>query len=128
MSVLHETSIGSAQKTIGYGLSILASLMIFIPGFLKFTPNAWAVEPLEKLGLSDYTLIVGIIEIFIVILYWIPRFSNIGFFLICSYVGGVIVGELLMPEIPIPGMTIGLFTFLGTLLRKPSLTGISSKK
>lgn len=128
MPTLHEPGIGKVQKIIGYLLSILASLMILISGLLKFTPNAWAIEPLEKLGLTEYALAVGVIEVLCVALYWIPQTSNIGFFLMCAYVGGIIVGELLMPEVPIPGIAIGILIFLGTLLRKPSLAGLTAGK
>lgn len=124
MSTLHEPGIGKVQRTIGYLLSVLASLMVFISGLLKFTHNAWAMEPLEKLGLSEHAITVGMVELLCVLLYWIPKTSNIGFFIFCSYVGGIIVGELLMGEAPVPGIVIGLMVYLGTLLRKPSLTDL----
>ena len=100
--------------------------MVFVSGLLKFTQNTWAMEPLEKLGLSEHAILVGVIEILCALLYWIPKTSNIGFFLLCSYVGGIIVGELLMGEVPIPGLAIGVMIYLGTLLRKPSLAGLST--
>jgi hypothetical protein len=126
MSTLHEAGIGKTRKTAGYLLSILSSFMVLVSGLLKFTPNAWAMEPLEKLGLEEHALTVGLIEVVCVVLYWIPKTSNIGFFLLCAYVGGIIVGELLMPEVPLPGLTIGVMVVLGTLLRKPSLSGLRS--
>lgn len=99
--------------------------MVLVSGLLKFAQNRWAMEPLEKLGLSEHAILVGVIEIGCVLLYWIPKTSNIGFFLLCSYVGGIIVGELLMDEVPVPGLAIGLMVYLGTLLRKPSLSGFN---
>ena len=126
MSTLHDPGISKAQRTSGYLLSVLASFMVFVSGLLKFTQNTWAMEPLEKLGLSEHAILVGVIEILCALLYWIPKTSNIGFFLLCSYVGGIIVGELLMGEVPIPGLAIGVMIYLGTLLRKPSLAGLST--
>lgn len=66
---------------------------------------------------------IGLIEIVCVVLYWIPRTSNVGFFLFCSYAGGIIVGELILGDVPLPGLAIGGMIYLGTLLRKPSLLG-----
>lgn len=126
MSSLHEPGIGKSQRMIGYVLSILASLGVLVSGLLKFTPNAWAVEPLEKLGLLEYAVLIGVMEVLVVVLYWLPKTSNIGFFLFCSYVGGILVGELLMGEVPLPGITIGLLVYLGTLLRKPTLSGLGT--
>jgi|AntRauTorckE5430_2_1112549.scaffolds.fasta_scaffold21101_1 hypothetical protein len=126
MSTFHERGIGKAQKSIGYLLSVLASIGVLVSGLLKFTQNTWAMEPLEKLELSEHAIVVGVVEVLCVLLYWIPKTSNIGFFLLCSYTGGIIVGELLMDEVPVPGMIIGVMVYLGTLLRKPSLSGLSA--
>lgn len=126
MPSAHEPHIPNVQKIAGYALSIMASLAVLVSGLLKFVQDPWAIEPLEKLGLSEYTLFVAIVEVLCVVLYWLPKSSNIGFFLLCSYVGGIIVGELLMGEAPVPGLAIGFMVYVGTLLRKPSLAGLSS--
>ncbi len=126
MSSFHEPGIPKAQKILGYLLSVLVSFMVLVSGLLKFVQNTWAMEPLEKLGLSEHVLPVAVIEVLCIVLYWIPKTSNMGFFLLCSYVGGIIVAELLMGEVPAPGLTIGFMVYLGTLLRKPSLAGLSA--
>ena len=64
---------------------------------------------------------IGLIEIFVVVLYWIPKTMNIGFFLFCSYAGGIVVGELIHGDVPLPGLVTGAMVYVGTLLRKPSL-------
>jgi hypothetical protein len=123
MSSLHESNIGKGQRMIGYFLSVLVSLGVLVSGVLKFTPNAWAVEPLEKLGLAEHAVPVGVVELLVVLLYWIPKTSNIGFFLFCVYVGGILMAEIMMGEVPVPALSIGVMVLLGTLLRKPSLVG-----
>jgi len=124
MFTLHEPGLGKIQRSTGYLMSLLASFVVLVSGLLKFVGNPWAMEPLEKLELAEHAVAVGAIELLCVLLYWIPRTSNIGFFLLCSYAGGIIVGEILMGEAPVPGVVIGLMLFLGTLLRKPSLSGL----
>ena len=124
MATLHETGISKPRKIIGYLLSILPSLMVFMSGVVKFTQNATILVTLEKLGVEEHAVLIGVVEILCVILYWIPRTSNIGFFLFCSYAGGIIVGELVIGEIPMPGMVIGVMIYIGTMLRKPSLSGL----
>ncbi|MFT5990930.1 MAG: hypothetical protein ACI9K9_002394 [Neolewinella sp.] len=52
-----------------------------------------------------------------------PKTCNIGFFLFCSYCGGIIVGELILGDVPLPGLATGAMVYIGTLLRKPSLLG-----
>lgn len=126
MASAHEPHIQKVQKITGYTLSLMASLAVLLSGLLKFVQDPWAIEPLEKLGLVEYTTAVGFVEVLCVVLYWLPKSSNIGFFLLCSYVGGIIVGELLMGEAPVPGLAIGFMVYVGTLLRKPSLAGLSN--
>ncbi len=126
MSVLHEIGISKSRRIVGYVLSILASLGIFGSGIIKFFPTEKILFILEQLNLSEYTIMIGLIEIFVVVIYWIPKTSNFGFFLFCSYIGAIIVGELVIGELPLPGLTTGAMIFIGTLLRKPSLLGWSS--
>lgn len=73
--------------------------------------------------MAEYAALIGVVEVACVVLYWIPKTSNLGFFLFCSYIGGIICGELLLGEAPLPGLTIGAMIYVGTLLRKPSLLG-----
>lgn len=92
-------------------------------GFTKFFPNTEIHALLEKLGMAEHAVMIGLIEIIVVLLYLIPKTSNIGFFLFCSYIGGIIVGELILGDVPLPGLTIGAMIYVGTLLLRPSLLG-----
>ena len=123
MSTLHEATISKRQRVMGYTLSIIPSVIVFLSGVIKFKPNATMLNPLEKLGVAEHAVLIGLVEILCVVVYWIPRTSNLGFFLFCAYSGGIIVGELIMGEPPIPGLAIGTMVLAGTLLRKPSLAG-----
>ena len=88
---------------------------------MKFFPNAEIHALLEQLGVAEHAVAIGLIEIFVVVLYWIPKTMNIGFFLFCSYAGGIVVGELIHGDVPLPGLVTGAMVYVGTLLRKPSL-------
>ena len=125
MFTLHETSISKPQRIIGYLLSLVPSLIVFLSGVVKFTPNAPILDMLERLGVAEHAVLIGVVEILCVILYWIPRTSNFGFFLFCTYSGGIIVGEMIVGDLPIPGIAIAVMIYTGTLLRKPSLSGWS---
>ena len=123
MSALHENGTSKSQWLIGYALSILASLGILGSGIIKFFPNESILLILEQLNMSEYALIIGLVEIGVVILYWIPKTSNIGFFLFCVYIGAILAGEIVLGEFPLPALATGVMIFVGTLLRKPSLLG-----
>lgn len=123
MSELHEAGISKTQRIAGYILSLLPSLAVLGSGFIKFFPDTEIHLLLEQLGMAQHAILIGLIEIGCVLLYWIPKTSNIGFFLFCSYIGAIIVGELVVGDFPLPGLTIGAMIYIGTILRKPSLLG-----
>lgn len=123
MSYLHEASISQPRKIAGYALSILASVIVFLSGIMKFTQHPSTMELLDRLGVVEQAILIGVVEVLVVVIYWIPRASNLGFFLFCAYCGGIVVGELLLGDVPLPGLAIGAMVLAGTLLRKPSLVG-----
>lgn len=119
----HENGISKSRRIIGYVLSYLPALGVMGSGFTKFFPDNEIHVLLEQLGMAEHAVLIGLIEIAVVLLYLIPKTSNIGFFLFCSYIGAILVGELVIGDVPIPALTIGVMIYVGTLLRKPSLLG-----
>lgn len=123
MVALHENGLGRYQRWLGYILTLLPSLGVLASGVTKFFPAGDIHLLLQQLGLEDHAIVIGLVEIAVVVIYWIPRTCNIGFFLFCSYIGGILVGELILGDVPLPALTIGAMIYVGTLLRKPSLLG-----
>ena len=122
---LHENQIGKIRKIIGYILSILPSLMIVFSGSNKVLGAEWMVEAMKRIPhIGEMTPLIGMLEISCVLIYWIPKTSNIGFFLLCSYTGGIICAEIVAAHTPLPGILLAIFIYIGTLLRKPSLSGL----
>lgn len=109
---------------IGWILSGLACAVIVFSGINKLAGSNEMIESLDKINLGKYVRAIGLIEILCVIVYLVPRTSNIGFFLLCSYVGGIIVAEWGMGYPPGLGIIVAIFIYCGTLLRKPELTGL----
>lgn len=124
MTSLHETQISKARKIAGYTISILASFMLFMSGIMKIIGNEEMQINMAKItNFGDKLMVIGILEIVILILYWIPRTMNIGFFLLASFGGGIIVAEIVTGEMPIAGILVTTLFYVGTILRKPALSG-----
>ena len=122
---LHELEISKTRKITGYVLSILPSLMIVFSGMNKILGSEWMVQAMNTIpNIGEMTPFIGALEISCVILFWIPKTSNIGFFLLCSYTGGIIVAEIVASHTPMPGIVLAIFIYLGTMLRKPYLSGL----
>jgi hypothetical protein len=126
VNTLHETQISKTRRIIGYALSIIPSLMILMAGIMKVIGNEGMLENMNKINnWGDKMLLIGLIELGALALYWIPKTMNIGFFLLASFGGGIIVAEVVGGDIPIPGIMVSSLLYAGTFLRKPSLSGLS---
>lgn len=124
---LHESPISKTRKIIGYILSILPSMLIVFSGVNKIIGSQMMVDSMTQINLLNVMAFIGALEIFCVILYWIPKTSNIGFFLLCSYVGGIIAAESIMgggTTLPLLGIIVAVLLYVGTMLRKPTLSGL----
>ncbi len=123
---LHESQISKTRKITGYILSILPSLMIVFSGSNKIIGSEWMVEAMNGIPhIGEMTPFIGMLEITCVLIFWIPKTSNIGFFLLSSYTGGIIVAEIVANHSPMPGIVLAIFIYVGTMLRKPSISGLN---
>jgi len=127
MSSLHETQIGKTRKIAGYVISILGSFMILMAGFQKIIGSEEMINNMSGIpNFADKLVFIGALELVLLLIYWIPKTSNLGFFLLCSFCGGAIIAEMVLGKFPMGGIMISTLFYLGTVLRKPSLLGIGS--
>lgn len=125
MTALHEAQISKTRKIIGYILSILPSLMIVFSGSNKILGAEWMVQAMNTIPhIGELTPYIGMLEITCVLIYWFPKAGNLGFLLLCSYTGGIIVAEIVANHTPLPGILLATFIYIGTILRKPSISGM----
>jgi hypothetical protein len=122
MNTLHESQISKTRKITGYILSIIPSLMLLGAGISKVMKSEEMVKNFSSIpNFGDKVQLVGLIILVALSLYWIPKTSKIGFLLLCSFGGGVIVAEIVSGHAPIPGLMLTTLLYVGTILRRPSL-------
>mgnify|MGYP000365590244 CR=1 FL=1 len=114
--------ISKTRKIIGWALSAIPLSALVFASFGKLTGNPELVESLAKININAQLL--GAVLLACIILYAIPKTTNIGFFLLCSYLGGVIVAELGRGDMPTVGIGLAVLLYVGTMLRKPELSGL----
>ncbi|MEM6643234.1 MAG: DoxX family protein [Bacteroidota bacterium] len=125
MSNLHEPGINKVRKIAGYVISILLSLLFLFSAFSKLSGSEEVKANMDAIpNMGSLLTIIGVVELLSLILYWIPKTANLGFFLLCSYCGGIIVAEIVTGGPPVPGIPVAILLFVGTFLRKPSLSGL----
>lgn len=113
--------VSKTRRIAGWVLSAPPILALLGGSFNKLRGSE---ELAAKLPYISSLPLLAAVSLTCVILYLLPKTSNIGFFLLCSYFGGVIVGELAMGEFPLIGILMSVLLYVGTMLRKPSLSGL----
>lgn len=101
-------------------LMIIPSLMLTMSGIMKLAGSQQVVDGLTKGGLGNYIILFGLIELVSVAMLWIPKTRNIGFFLICSYLGGALSIELAGGQPPMAAIFLALL-WASVFLRDRSL-------
>jgi DoxX-like protein len=107
---------------VGWGLSILASLLFLFSAFIKFKGGPDMDQAMTHLGLpASMVLPLGILELTCVVIYLIPPTSVLGAILLAGYIGGTIVTCWRVGDPFIINIGLGLVVWLGIYLREPRL-------
>ena len=124
MAYLHSPKISKRRRIVGYVISLMASSIIAFSAMVKLFGKELMIESMVALNMESVTTYLGVAEVLCLVLYWTPKTSNIGFFLLCTFMGGVIASEMVMGYTPYAGGMITLLLVVGTFLRKPELSGL----
>jgi hypothetical protein len=107
---------------VGWGLSILASLLFLFSAFIKFKGGPDMDQAMAHLGLpASMVLPLGILELTCDVIYQIPATSVLGAILLAGYIGGTIVTCWRSGDPFILNIVLGLVIWLGIYLREPRL-------
>jgi len=112
------------RNIVGWILAGIPVLILTFSAFGKIMQDEELVENLNRLNIHNNIPVLGILLLFCIGLYLYPKTSNIGFFLLCSYLGGVIVGEVALGENPLLGIGLTALFYIGTIIRRPDISGI----
>jgi hypothetical protein len=122
MALFHEEEIPKWQKITGYVFSIIFSIQILMAGIMKIIGNPDMTANMAKLGsIGENIFLIGLGELFLLLLYWLPQSRKLGFYLLCSFVGGIIATELIGGRPIFIGISTATLLYAGTIMRFPSL-------
>lgn len=83
-----------AKKIATIVLTALASALPVLSGVMKLSQNPEIVETLSKVGVGDYLVPLGLMEIGFTALFVYPKTMKIGFLLLTCYFAGALATEL----------------------------------
>nr|WKN38773.1 DoxX family protein [Tunicatimonas sp. TK19036] len=103
------------KKIITKVFTGIASLMVVASGVMKLLGAEEVVNTMNKVGVGDYIILLGLMEILFTALFLYPKTMKIGFILLSCYFAGALAtelshnGPLLNPIIPMVLVWIAAF-------------------
>jgi DoxX-like family len=112
-----------AKKIIGWILTGLVALVMIFSAVAKLTASEQVLKTAASFGLPESTFkSVGILEIFCIVLFIIPRTGVLGTLLVSAYIGGAIATHL-EHQLPFfPPAIVECIVWIAAVLRFPELS------
>lgn len=115
------------QRVAGWIVSGIVTLFLLGPSAAgKFVEWQGKEEEFARMGFTtDVMFKIGILEVAIALLYFIPRTSFIGAILVTGYLGGATVTHVRVGEPFIMPVIIGVVAWIGCALRRPEIFSLA---
>jgi hypothetical protein len=97
------------KRILSIVIGAIPGAMVLMSGIMKLTLNPEMVKGLSAGGFGPYIQVFGTMEVLFLILFFIPKTKNIGFFFLLSYLGGAMATEVGHGMKPISAILIALF-------------------
>ncbi|MCZ8216113.1 MAG: DoxX family protein, partial [Cyclobacteriaceae bacterium] len=110
-------------KSSGWVLTIILALLFSFSAFLKLSQDEAALAQATSVGLDPGTYqFIGLVEIFSVVLFVIPRTGVLGALLLIAYMGGAIVTHLEHQQPIFVALVVQILVWITVALRFPETT------
>lgn len=110
------------RKIAGYVLSGLVTFVFVATGAMKFTEGEQNVQMAELVGGASTLHILGGLQLFFALLFWIPRTAVVGFLLMACYMAGAMATHLVIKESFVLQTGIETLIWVTGFVRFPELT------
>jgi len=121
-ATLSTTVPASARIWVGRALMGLPIFALTMSAFMKLTAAPPFVEKWMGFGFTESMLRpIGILELFVVAMYAVPRTRVLGAILVTGYLGGAIVTHVRVGDPFVIPLVIGILAWLGLWLTEPRL-------
>ena len=109
-----------AKRIITIAVTAIAALMVIFSGVMKLSQSPAVVETLTKVGVNEFILYLGMMEIVFTALFLYPKTMKIGFILLTCYFAGAIATEL-SHHSPLNAVTPLILIWIAAFLRDSSI-------
>ena len=109
-----------AKKIITIVVTVLAVGMAALSGIMKFVGGAEIVAAMDKVGVGQYRIMLGMMEITFATLFAFPKTMKMGFILLSCYFAGALATEL-SHGTPFNALTPLILVWVAAFLRDRSI-------
>jgi hypothetical protein len=107
------------NTTLSFIIIAIPALLIIVSGVFKLTGSKQVVETLTKVGVVQYTAVLGVAEILFALLFLWPVTNGIGFILLVAYFAGALAVDLSHKNKIVPPLMILCLLFVAEYLTHP---------
>jgi hypothetical protein len=115
------SGISKGRRIAGWVLTVLVSGLFVASASAKLLRSQQAVEMMEKLGLGDQLLLIGVGELISALLFLIPWTHSLGVLLLSAYMGGAIATHMQHGESYVAQSGILALIWLTGFIRYPEV-------
>lgn len=110
------------MKIAGWVFTALLSFLFAMSAFLKLSADESAIQAAASIGLNQPTyLFIGIIELFALVLFIIPRTGVLGGLLLIAYMGGAIATHLEHQQSVAMAIAVQILVWITLIIRFPEI-------
>jgi hypothetical protein len=115
------SAMSKGRRIAGWVLTVLVSGLFVASSSGKLLKAEQVVEMMEKWGLGDHVLLIGVGELVSALLFLAPWTHSLGLLLLTAYMGGAIVTHMQHGESYVRQSGILLLIWLTAFLRYPEV-------
>ncbi len=112
---------GRTQKILGWILTVLLSALFLPSAAFKLSRAPQVLEAMQKWGLGDQVVLIGVGEAVSALLFLIPRTHSLGLLLLTAYMGGAIVTHMQHGESYVSQSIMLVVIWVAGFLRHPQV-------
>ena len=116
------------NKYVAWAVILLPSLVLLASAIFKFMPNEEMKAGMAGSGFLPILSYLGALELVITVLYIVPSTRRIGFYLVCSYLGGAIAIHINKSDGPLVPAIVLALVWVGAYLTLPNFLGGVDKR
>jgi hypothetical protein len=103
-------------------LAGIVNMILVSSSIAKISGVPKMVDGLTHAGIPQAAILpIAVLELLCLLLYWIPRTTLLGTFLLTGYFGGATVTHIIAGENILPPLIVGLIIWAGAYFRIPEL-------